>query len=264
MEIAYKIAGSLVTPPGIIIVIAILGLLIHIKKPLLGAFLFSIATAALLALSLPLFAFQLVNPLQRFPAVKLDALDPHSPDYPQAIVVLGGGRDIDAPEYGGDTVNGASLIRARYAARLAHRTGLPVLATGGAPFGEAVPEAALLREALEEYGVKPRWLEDRSRNTGENAAFSAAILQHAGVKRVLLVTQAWHMRRALRDFEQQGLKVIPAPTDFIRLAPADYRLRGYLPSAHALEISSTALHEYIGYWRSTPTNASLAPATASP
>ena len=55
------------------------------------------------------------------------------------------------------------------------QTGLPILATGGSVMGNTVPEAVLMKEALElEYGVKVRWVEDRSRNTLENALYSAA------------------------------------------------------------------------------------------
>lgn len=251
MEIAYKIASSLVTPPGIVIALAFLGLLIHIKKPWLGATVLGASVLLLLALSLPLTANELMTRLQQYPALEMHQLDGKAADFPQAIVVLGGGRSARAPEYGGDTVSSFTLERLRYASLLHKKTGLPILVSGGAPLGEEISEAALMRDALTEaFNTPVKWIEPQSRNTVENAGYSAELLQAAGVKRVFLVTHAWHMRRALHAFEKQGLRATAAPTGFYRLSKNDVALLGYLPSAHALRSSSLAVHEYVGFYRS--------------
>jgi len=96
--------------------------------------------------------------------------------------------------------------------------------------------------------VPVKWLETRSRDTIENARFSKELLNAAGVRRIYLVTHAWHMRRAVQLFEKAGLTVVPAPTVFTILSRYEYRLPGYLPSAHAFQLSSIALHERWGYW----------------
>lgn len=162
----------------------------------------------------------------------------------QAIVVLGGGRHRQAPEYGGDTVSEPSLARLRYAAKLHRETALPILVTGGAPDGGNISEGEAMRRVLsEEFGVPVRWVEEASINTRENASFAAELLKQDGISRVLLVTHAWHMRRAERAFATAGLAVLPAPTLFRRhpLLPLDW-----LPSAEGLRDTRTALHEWIG------------------
>jgi uncharacterized SAM-binding protein YcdF (DUF218 family) len=98
-------------------------------------------------------------------------------------------------------------------------------------------------------------LESTSRNTYENGVNSHEILAKEGIKRILLVTSATHMPRAVRVFERQGLEVIPAPTDFLvtraewqylREAGPHTQLINLLPSAGNLELTTRALKEYIG------------------
>jgi uncharacterized SAM-binding protein YcdF (DUF218 family) len=133
----------------------------------------------------------------------------------QAIVVLGSGLNIDAAEYGGDTVNERSLIRLRYGATLARQLHLPILVSGGRPFKASRSESEVMAEIIErELGIPVRWRETESQDTADNAAMSAAILKAAGVKRIVLVTQAFHIPRAQLLFEAAGLEVIAGPTDF--------------------------------------------------
>lgn len=234
------------TPPGLLILLLLLGLLVHIKKPWLGATLIGVTTAVFIALSLPLTAHELMRGLEVYPA--LNALTLRGREAPQAIVVLGGDRYANAEEYGGeDTVGTVTLERLRYGAYLQRKTGLPILVSGGAPFGERSPLAQLMRVALaRDFQIPARWVEDRSADTIENARFSYEILQAAGVTRIYLVTHAWHLRRAVPLFERAGFKVTPAPTAFTNISPPV--LLGYFPSAGALRLSSRALHERIGYW----------------
>ena len=84
-------------------------------------------------LALPVLGNSMLRSLEGEPLDHADLLQA------QAIVVLGGGRYRDAPEYGGDTVGEATLVRLRYAAKLHRETGLPLLVTGGKPEGRAAP-----------------------------------------------------------------------------------------------------------------------------
>jgi uncharacterized SAM-binding protein YcdF (DUF218 family) len=169
----------------------------------------------------------------------------------QAIVVLGAGRYRSAPEYGGaDTVPRLGLERLRYAAKLSRETGLPVLASGGAVLAEAIPEAETMRIVLKEFGVEARWLETQSRNTYENAQYSARLLKNEGIEEVLLVTHAWHMPRAREAFEFAGLKAIPAPMGFMGGGTSAERLGllNWLPDAAALYDNRLLMHELLGRW----------------
>ncbi len=162
-----------------------------------------------------------------------------------AIVVLGGGRHVDMPEYGGDTVNELTLERLRYAAQLYKSKHLPILVTGGAPGGGTEPEGTLMKEVLErDYGIPVTWTETNSLTTWENAVKAAPILKRAKIKRILLVTHASDLRRAVPLFRQQGLQVIPAGTRFARVRIDDPLI--FLPDARSLTESTWALHEWLG------------------
>lgn len=163
-----------------------------------------------------------------------------------AIVILGGGTYFHAPEYGGqDTVSEGALLRLRYGARLQRATGKPILVTGGKPLGNLLSEAQLMKAALEQdFGVPVRWTEDGSDNTYENAHYSFRILQQAGIRKIYLVTHAWHMPRSAEVFRRAGFEVIEAPTAFATRYRTD--LLAFLPNAHSLRDSSTFMHELIG------------------
>lgn len=164
----------------------------------------------------------------------------------QAIVVLGGGRLVDAPEDAGrDQPSSATLMRLRHGARLQRMTGLPILVTGGSPDGAGDSEAAVMARSLkEDFGVKVRWMEEASDNTEQNARLTAGLLDREGIHRILLVTDAMHMPRAQRSFSAAGLDVVAAPTYFRARRPTD--ASSFIPKARELDNSSYAIHEWIG------------------
>jgi len=168
----------------------------------------------------------------------------HSPA--EAIIVLGGGSYVNAPEYDGqDTVSHQTLERLRYAARLQRKTGLPLLASGGKPEGSALAEAEQMKIALEQdFHVPVRWIEIGSENTTENARHSFELLQQAGIRKVYLVTHAWHMPRAADVFRRAGFEVIEAPTAFTTRYRID--VLAFLPRADSLRDSKIFIHEVIG------------------
>ncbi|HEY9380306.1 MAG TPA: YdcF family protein, partial [Burkholderiales bacterium] len=163
----------------------------------------------------------------------------------QAIVIMGGGVR-NAPEYGGDSLGRLTLERVRYGAWVARRTGLPVMVTGGSVFG-GTSEAEVMRAALQdEFGVPVRWIEPRSRNTHQNAQLSAAELQPAGIKRIVLVAHSFDMPRAQAEFEAAGFETILAPTGVQGEWPEDLPLALLLvPNMAALHGSYYALYELL-------------------
>lgn len=254
----YQIASALLGLPALLIVLLLLGLLVHIRMPRTGVVIVWLAAALLVALSLPLTAHRIVRHLENFsppalPVAQTTVKGSPSPvavtNRPGAIVVLGGGRYADAPEYGGDTVNRYTLERLRYAAYLHRQSRLPILVAAGSVHDEPVSEGEAMRIALtRDFGVPVKWAETRSHTTFENALFSRRILQEAQIRHVYLVTHAWHMRRAILVFKQAGIEVTPAPVGYSTLGQRDFGVIGYLPSATALLKSSQAIHEIAGYW----------------
>jgi len=233
-----KLLTALVLPPTGLLLVAIAGLALGRVRPRLGQALAWAGLLGLTLLSLPLVSYG----LQRLVAVS-PAIDLAQTGQAQAIVILGGGVRRAAAEYGGDTLGRLTLERVRYGAWLARRVKLPVLVTGGVVYG-GTPEAVLMKNALEqEFGIKVRWVEPRSRNTHENAVDSTAILSASGIRSVVLVAHSFDMRRAMAEFEAAGLQVIPAPTG-IPNATSDSPLE-WLPSVSALQGSYYALYELL-------------------
>ena len=87
-----------------------------------------------------------------------------------------------------------------------------------------------------------------------------AILSSRRIRRVVLVTQAFHMPRARQLFEAAGLEVIPAPTDFKGPGDGPLAFYDFLPQARAMQTSYYALHEWLGLaWMALAAAAALAP-----
>lgn len=236
---------SLLLPPGGLLLLLVAGLLLLKRRPRLARALLISGTLLFYVLATPLASSMLIKPLERYPALPANGL--LAVDPPSAIVVLGGGRYADAPEYGGDTVSALTLERIRYGARLARRTGLPLLVTGGSVWNEKESEGELMRRALEiDFRWPTRWVEGKSRTTWENAQRSKPLLDAAGITKVYLVTHAWHMPRSVYAFEQAGLQVIPAPTSFNLAADVDPGAFELWPDARSLRRSYFALHEMVG------------------
>lgn len=204
----------------------------------IGSVLVGASLTGLLILSTPWMAGFLIGGLQKFPPIDSSQLANC-----QAIVVLGGGIYRDAPEYRADTIGYVSLERLRYALYLRKLTGLPVLASGGAPEGGLAEAETMRNSAREDFDSQIQWIEGQSLDTSSSARFSASLLKEHGVKRIALVSHAWHLPRAVSHFESVGLAVVPAPMGFSR---SSVETLAFLPSASALAASSRALHEWLG------------------
>ena len=169
---------------------------------------------------------------------------------PVAIVVLGGGAEPYAPEYGLSNLTQASMERLRYGVWLGRETGLPVAFSGGVGWGQkdSVAEAQVAaRIASQELGRPLRWIEDTSRDTRENAANTVTLLKQAGIKHVLLVTHGWHMRRSVRAFERFAAGDMRIETAPMGLA-ADTQViaLSWMPSSGGYERVRHVLRELAG------------------
>lgn len=240
-DLLYAIPRNLILPPGSLFLLIAFGLLVRLRWPRFGAAVAASSLVLLTFLSSNAGASFLVAPLDR---MTTPLLAPERSGA-QAIVVLAAGRLQEAPEYGGrDIPDYIALGRLRYAAHLHRRTGLPILVSGGRLEASRPLADAMAMALREDFGVPVRWLEDRSRNTAENAAFSAALLRADGVTRVLLVTDAMHMERARTVFQRHGLEVTDAPTMFF--SDQARGLGAWVPSAEGMRRSWYASYELIG------------------
>jgi uncharacterized SAM-binding protein YcdF (DUF218 family) len=205
----------------------------------LGAlFLVSWAPAATLVTRV----FESRNPPRLYPA-----------ETAEAIVVLSSAvfppcPPIPTPRLGADTYE-----RCQYAAWLhTHWKPLPVLACGGMGDPEDLPPYSLvMRQALEREGVPPSaiWIEGRSLSTHENAVFGAELLRQKGIRKIVLVTEAYHMPRAADCFRKAGIVVVPAACGY--RSYHTFHAEELLPGWEPIAWNEDALHEGVGlawYW----------------
>jgi len=206
-----------------------------------GRLLLRAGLAALILLSLPIVSSSLLISLEAGLPILPSPADP-----PKAIVILAGNADLVRTQAGpAYTVGWLTLERERAAALLAKATSLPILVSGGPVEPREATLSSLMAASLhQDFGLDPKWLEERSEDTWQNAEQSAAILRASGIGTVYVVTHAWHMRRALIAFRAAGLHAVaaPVPPD----APHRLVFESFIPRVPAWEQSYYALHEWIG------------------
>lgn len=171
-----------------------------------------------------------------------------------AVLVLGAGRESSVPELdGAPDLTPLAVARLRHGVRLARELNLPLGFSGGVGHAASagLDEAAVAaRIARQEFGVSMRWQENRSRDTLENARFSTTMLHRDGIRRIVLVTDASHQRRALAAFEraaaEQGvtMAVLPATMGLPKDGPMD--ARDWIPTPRGWQWSWLAVYEWLG------------------
>jgi uncharacterized SAM-binding protein YcdF (DUF218 family) len=230
---------ALALPPVCLLYCLALGLLLVRRHRQGGGALVCIGLVGLALLSIPLVPDLLIVALEQ----NLPTTPP--PDaIPQAIVILGGDllRNAATPH----TLPGfLTLDRLREGAELYRRTRLPILVTGGTVQPDRAPVARIMANSLRsDFQVPVSWVEDASRDTWENAEFTAEMLKPLGIRSVYVVTQGWHMRRAMLAFHHAGLIATAVPTSID--TPFDPIAWDLAPRASAWQWSYYALHEWIG------------------
>ena len=205
--------------------------------------LFWVAVLGLWVCSTGPFVSLLLRPLER------PFRDPQAPARVDAIVVLGGMIDLGLSDERHIELN-PNADRLFAAIELARRMPHAVIIFSGGSgslFDQAHREAPLLRAAAMRMGVPERQIvaESASRNTYENAAETKRILQERRLHSVLLVTSAYHMRRALGCFHKLGLEPIPHAVDF-RSHDGPLDPMCWVPDVNNLSEASAAIKEYVG------------------
>lgn len=228
-------------PPGVFI-IALLVCAWRLKRRKLHARALLLTAALLYLCSTYWVAGLVVRPLET-------AYLPPGAPAGDVILMLGGGATVDTPNLGGEGhLSGYAANRLLTTAQLAHATGLPVIVSGGKVFASTGTEAQIAQRILADLGVAPSrvFVEAESLNTRQNILHSLAIVQQQGYQRVLLVTSAFHMPRAVAECRAAGLVVTPYPTDYQTSRRRNLEFYHFWPSADALAIVSLSVKEYAG------------------
>ena len=245
MFILREIFELVFFPPGVFIVLLVTGLVLLPRRERAGKAVLWATAAAFYVATLGVFAKVITLPLERFPPLTVEQIRQSGA---QAIVVLAAGRKLPQPEYAGrERLGPGNTERVTYAAYLHRLTGLPVLVSGGLGNAEREPLAALMADVLvNELGVEPVWQEDQARNTFEHGVYCPPILARKGVEKVLLVTHAAHMPRAMDVFAQTPITAVAAPTAFYGASVKWLDVKNWFPSVSALAQLRRTLHEWIG------------------
>lgn len=241
-----KLLAQLLFPLGLMLAcLAVAALLVALRRRRAAAVLAAAGLLWCLVWSLPVASDALRASLEnRYPMQQAAALP-----RVDAVVLLGGGIHGEPLDWPYPDL-GPAADRIWHAARL-FKAGRAdwVLVSGGSMQwnGPRRTEADAMARFLIDLGV-PRealLLESASQNTHDNAVNCAAILRQRGFRRVLLVTSALHMPRAMETFRAAGIAAIPAATDF-EVMPAPMQLLRWLPDSDALDGSTRAFKEYVG------------------
>ena len=239
-----KTAGFLLLPSNFLLILGLAGLVLLAFRRRLGPWLMAISIVGLAAIAFLPIGLALAQVLEnRFPA--WDA----SRGAPDGIVVLGGAIDPDLTEARGDTVLTEAAERATVIGRLARAyPAARIIYTSGdaSLLGDKPREADYLYPFLDTIGVARNrvLLENRARNTAENATFSKALAQPKPGERWLLVTSAQHMPRAVGSFRRAGFKIEPYPVDWT--TPPRLRFVLLRDSGFGISMTDQAAHEWIG------------------
>jgi len=243
-----KIVWAFLQPSALIAIVLVAGFLLAARGKRAGLPVLFCGIALYLIAGFSPLANWLLVPLED--RAEIGVAEPV--DGASGIIVLGGAAS-GARESGRVILNDAA-DRMIEAVRLAqqHPT-LPVIFSGGSndffPNSLHEPEAELARRFFEDFKITPPRLrlEDRSRNTFENAVFTAGLVQPQRDQRWVLVTSAFHMPRARALFEAQGFRIVPRPGDFRTRGPQDYWQIFEKPS-DGLRRLDMAAKEWVGLW----------------
>jgi uncharacterized SAM-binding protein YcdF (DUF218 family) len=172
-----------------------------------------------------------------------------------AVLVLGAGRDLYAPEYGEAMLDDASLRRLHYGLWLARRIEQPVMVSGGirlADRGERPTAEIAERMARQDYGRPLRWIEAQSRDMRGMARNTLPVLARQQIGTIVLVTDRAQMRRARRALEDAaeiaGLTITVLPAPLGNAQSSRQHLLDWLPSAEGYVRVHTALYELGAWW----------------
>jgi uncharacterized SAM-binding protein YcdF (DUF218 family) len=226
---------NLILPPAGPVLLATLGVFLIKRRPALARACLILGLGSLWLLSTPVVSDALTGLAERYPP-----LDLRHASGAQAIVILGGGGQITfAPEYGGPSAEPLLLAKLSYGAFVARKTGLPILITGS-PI-----EASAMRDTLlRNFDIGAHWVDDQAHDTFENARNSVRLLKTDGINRIVLVTRATHMWRAVHEFTAAGVEVVPAPVGI--LSQRGHGIVQYVPNPDALLHSHAAIYELLG------------------
>jgi uncharacterized SAM-binding protein YcdF (DUF218 family) len=230
-------------PPGIILVLLVLlDIRLFYKKQ---------RNIAWALLGLTILLYGCATPLCSNPLVHLleNRYQPPKQIHGDIIVMLGGGATLDTPNlHSKGHLSGAAANRLLTCIQLYHQLQVPIIISGGQVYKTTGVESEIAKSILLDVGIPNDQIiiENKSLNTTQNATYTHVILDRLKYRQPILVTSAFHMPRAVTQFQKVGVRVIPYPTDYYTNVKQDFTFTKLIPSSEGLSEFSLALKEYIG------------------
>jgi uncharacterized SAM-binding protein YcdF (DUF218 family) len=251
-----RILSWFVTPSNVILTLGLVGIgLLMTRFARLGMRFLVIGNLLFAVLGISPLGYALILPLEeRFP--QTDA----SGDAPNGIIVLGGVIDPELSAARGEIALHEAAERVTAVGELARRYPLaPIVFSGGSSGLNGPREADFATRIFESFGVSAEriLLENRSRNTAENARFTKFLIDPKPDDRWLLVTSAYHMPRAIGTFRKAGFQVVGYPVDWQTRGRQDF-VSFFGSPVDGLHFCDMATHEWVGlfaYWLGGETSA---------
>ncbi|MEW6670585.1 MAG: YdcF family protein [Thermodesulfobacteriota bacterium] len=241
MFILKKILTPFLLPPGIFVLAAILwGLAYVFRKQIRTGILLVFLGFSMWLLAITPTSNMLLRGLEK------DFLPPKLVEGDVLILLGGGINDEVADLTGVGSPSDESLARLVTAVRLHHRLKAPVIVSGGKVYNHANSEAQVARRFLIDLGISPERIiiEDQSRDTFENALYSIKICERNNYRKPILITSAYHMKRALMNFKKAGMTVVPFPAAYKTWQNRKFGWHDYLPES--FDGTQSAIREYLG------------------
>lgn len=242
MFVIQKIFNFIIFPPSIFIIILIVALWLLKKNYRRGLYLIVADILLIYVLSIEPVKNLLLWPLEDF----VPPIDLNLNYNADLVVVLGGGIIEQSPdEEGAGSLVPESMKRVMYGLMVAAKYRVPVLFSGGKVYADQKEaEADIACRIARRYAPAGMVIygEGLSRTTRENAVY---VKEKFKTRRVILVTSAYHMKRALYSFGREGVDCVPAPTDY-KIDSSGYNFTSFLPKTGEMDNVYRALKEYVG------------------
>lgn len=243
---AAKIFWLFAAPLNLALILLLLGLIALVLARRRLAFLAAGAAFAILTLS----AWTTLGALLLQPLEDRFARPDEVPESVDGIIVLGGGLEsrVNTARGGHElSASGDRFVEAAILARRFPRARVVVSGGSGSILAGEEAEADSIARLLTSLGVERERLilEDRSRDTWENAVYSHELAEPLEGETWLLVTSAFHMPRAVGIFRKVGFPVVPWPADYMTTGTEAPGLGG-ANVVDALDRTTIAVREWVG------------------
>jgi uncharacterized SAM-binding protein YcdF (DUF218 family) len=246
MNLIKMVLTSLILPPGIFIVIILFTSKHYFfKKSYSAGFSFLIMALLIWSLSIHPTSDLLLSDLEYSNPM------PTSPDAlsGDVIILLGNGQYSKSPDLTGiGSPSEEMFVRLFTAYRLSDELYIPIIVCGYDIDTDNPDRISMIERMLTDFGVPEDQIiiESSSRDTIENAKNAKAICHYMGFENPILVTSAFHMKRAVLSFKHAGLAVLPIAASFKSISDNYYTFSSFLPEIEYLNKSTIAIREYIG------------------